>query len=393
MDDRELDKKRSQLGVMAKIKAAEEPEKGQLVEWLGRSETIAAGNPRLLEALDRVLCHGDASELLGKLEEAREEFRSEVLAVKLLEMVGAKARGVLERGMVFELAVPRSVFGSVCGEAVERTVDLGLLEVMPRGELRVSRVLGLVCPEDETLMVAAARELYGVWENEESEERRLEMHRLAIGGKVEDIAVKVNQSLALNWNRKNRYYETVSLCRKTLSITEDRGVLHSLAYAEDDLGYIEDCLNHYQRALDLCPDEEQKERATLLHNMAIVLKNQGQVSEAIVLYEQSLEITKTIGNQQGIATTLCMLGQMIAVHQGDFDTALDYLQQSEAILRHIGSPIADQVVGIIQQLQEIRADRSPQIPLGKATVYTQLRTNSVAARSSLKRAFLAELFI
>jgi hypothetical protein len=54
-----------------------------------------------------------------------------------------------------------------------------------------------------------------------------------------------------------------------------------------------------------------------------------------------------------------MLGQMIAVHQGDFDTASEYLQQSEAILCHIGSPIADQVVGIIQQLQEIRADRSP----------------------------------
>ena len=82
------------------------------------------------------------------------------------------------------------------------------------------------------------------------------------------------------------------------------------------------------------------------------------MSEAIELYEQSLDIEKAIGNQQGIAITLGMLGQMIAVHQGDFDTAFDYLQQSEAILRHIGSPIADQVEETIQQLAEMQADRS-----------------------------------
>jgi len=104
--------------------------------------------------------------------------------------------------MVFELAVPRSVFGSVCGEAVERAVDLGLLEVMPRGDLRVSRVLGLVWPEHEPLIVAAARELYGVWKNEDSEELRLEMHRLAMVGKVENIAAEIGRKLTVNWITK-----------------------------------------------------------------------------------------------------------------------------------------------------------------------------------------------
>ena len=84
-------------------------------------------------------------------------------------------------------------------------------------------------------------------------------------------------------------------------------------------------------------------------------RGQGKVSEAIELYEQSLEIQKAIGNQEGIAISLYMLGQILAIHQGDFDTAFDYLQQSEVILRHIGSPIADQVVGSIQSLAEIRS--------------------------------------
>ena len=94
------------------------------------------------------------------------------------------------------------MFWSVCGEAVERAIDLGLLEVMPRRDLRVSRVLGLVCPEDEPLIVAAARELYGVWKNEDSEELRLEMHRLAMVGKVENIAAEIGRKLTVNWITK-----------------------------------------------------------------------------------------------------------------------------------------------------------------------------------------------
>ena len=80
-------------------------------------------------------------------------------------------------------------------------------------------------------------------------------------------------------------------------------------------------------------------------------RGQGKVSEALELYEQFLEIQKAIGNQQGIAITLASIAPLIAIHQGDFDTAFDYLQQSNAILRHIGSPVADQVVEIIQSLQ------------------------------------------
>jgi hypothetical protein len=46
-----------------------------------------------------------------------------------------------------------------------------------------------------------------------------------------------------------------------------------------------------------------------------------------------------------------MLAQIIAVHQQDFGTAIDYLQQSEAILRLIGSPVADQVAETLRQVE------------------------------------------
>jgi hypothetical protein len=39
----------------------------------------------------------------------------------------------------------------------------------------------------------------------------------------------------------------------------------------DDLGALEDCIQHYQRALELCPndDESIKEKATIIHNFSL----------------------------------------------------------------------------------------------------------------------------
>ncbi len=54
--------------------------------------------------------------------------------------------------------------------------------------------------------------------------------------------------------------------------------------------------------------------------------------------------------------TLANLGYILAIHQQDFGTAIDYLQQSEAILRRIGSPVADQVAEILQQVEELRIE-------------------------------------
>jgi hypothetical protein len=52
-----------------------------------------------------------------------------------------------------------------------------------------------------------------------------------------------------------------------------------------------------------------------------------------------------------------MLARVLAEHQQDFGTAIDYLQQSEAILRRIGSPDAETVAEILQWV--IAEERSP----------------------------------
>ena len=182
----------------------------------------------------------------------------------------------------------------------------------------------------------AAREIYEVWGKSESEIERLEIHRLAIEGKEGAIAAAVGSRLANSWNQGNRYRETVAICRQTLEIWEDRQISHALAYAEDDLGEIENCLVNYQRAIDLCPESEQKELATLMHNKAIVLHNQGNVDGAIALYEESLQIQRAIGNQQGIAATLHEIATVYR-NQDNVDGAIALYEESLQIKRAIGN--------------------------------------------------------
>jgi cation transport regulator ChaC len=76
-----------------------------------------------------------------------------------------------------------------------------------------------------------------------------------------------------------------------------------------------------------------------------------QIPTEIVSSPRIKYCVAAIGNQQGIASTLAMLAQILAVHQQDFGTAIDYLQQLEAILRRIGSPVADQVAETLQQVR------------------------------------------
>ena len=177
--------------------------------------------------------------VLTKLESTREAFRSDVLAELLLGMVSAKGKAVLVRGLVFRLAVPIEVFMSVCGEVeIERSISLGLLEMMLEKTVRVSRVLPLVEPDDEQLAMVAVREIYRVWYQEtetSTEEQKLEIHRLAMAAKNGEIAGTIANSVANQWVKKSRYKETVDLCQSTAEISNNPRFLHEFAIAEKNL--------------------------------------------------------------------------------------------------------------------------------------------------------------
>ncbi|NJK54346.1 MAG: tetratricopeptide repeat protein [Leptolyngbyaceae cyanobacterium SU_3_3] len=104
------------------------------------------------------------------------------------------------------------------------------------------------------------------------------------------------------------------------------------------LGEVDLAKINFQKALDISPSEttdEQSEKAAIIHNLAIIYAQQGQVEQAIALYQQSLEIKESIGNVQGKAATLHQMAGIYA-QQGKVDQAINLFNQSLEIEERIG---------------------------------------------------------
>jgi tetratricopeptide (TPR) repeat protein len=80
--------------------------------------------------------------------------------------------------------------------------------------------------------------------------------------------------------------------------------------------------------------------------MAIIYADQGEVEQAIALYQQSLELKERIGDVQGKAATLAMMSPLLAM-QGDFNRAIKYTHEALGILTRLKSPDAANVQSIL----------------------------------------------
>ncbi len=348
--------------------------KSQVDEALqSQARRLADGNPRLLEWLNKVLLNLDppqpsslklrlkrgeqntVAEILARLEADPVELREQVLAEALLAQMDQPLEEMLQRGLVFELPIPREALAAICegipnfDQQINRAVALGLLEVSPDSALRVPRILPLKLAEDKNLTEGfdvtslyrqAAEVLYRLWwrdaEKPPTEEQKLEIHRLALRGKIEQIAVEIAFHLARYWTNCSRFREAVQLCQSTLEISEDYRIWHELGRSEESLGVVAKAKQDYQQALDICPPDDEKEKAAIIHNLASLQAKQGQIEEAITLYEQSLAIEETIGNILGKAVTLQELGSLKA-NQGQINEAITLYEQSLAINETIGN--------------------------------------------------------
>nr|WP_322653602.1 tetratricopeptide repeat protein [Nostoc sp. CmiVER01]MDZ8122982.1 tetratricopeptide repeat protein [Nostoc sp. CmiVER01] len=334
--------------------------KSQVDEALkSQAQKLADGNPCLLEWLDKILQNTtvDVAAILNRLAADPVELREQVLAEALLQQMDTTMREMLSRGLVFELPVPREALAAVCDTIpnlphyISRAIALGLLEVSHDEALRVPRILPVHLPEDgEALHKQAAEVLYRFWwEGTEipTEKQCLEIHRLALRGKVDKIAVEIAGKLARHWRNQSRFREAVQLCKSTLEISENYLVLHGLAACEQELGDVSKAQEHYQQALDNCPAEDEKEKAEIIHSLGYFKASRGQISEAIALYEQSLALSEQIGNVQLKAATLQHLGY-IKADRGEINEAIAIYEQLFALNEQIGD-----VQGLAEMLHEM----------------------------------------
>jgi tetratricopeptide (TPR) repeat protein len=328
-----------------------------------RAIILAAGNPRLLKRLDKVLADPaiDHTTILSAMEVNAEEFREEILLRKLLDQQLPACRRLLACLSVYSLPVDRAAVEAIAaGNAVEphltRAVSLGLAESgkdaaagLPR--YYVSSIMkplleGEIAEEERTQAFRrGARHLYEtliVKGTGAGLEQRLEIHRLTLLAKEKDIAVDVGDIVATAWVNRARYREAETLCTSTLNLGDDYRILHTLARAEKVLGKTTDARRHYEHALAQCPEidavktpQVAKVRSGILFNFAELLVQQGEIKRAMSLYQESVEIDEQIGDVKGKAATLSMMAGVIA-QQGDVKRALELWNESLTLLEQIG---------------------------------------------------------
>ena len=96
----------------------------------------------------------------------------------------------------------------------------------------------------------------------------------------------------------------------------------------------EDAIVAYQQSLEIAREIRNGEAASL-NNLGIVYKALGQYARAIEFYQQSLEIDREIGDRSGEATSLNNLGNAYRL-LGQYARAIELHQKSLEIQREIG---------------------------------------------------------
>ena len=165
----------------------------------------------------------------------------------------------------------------------------------------------------------AAQAVYKTWWEEadsSTEEQRLEMVRLGLLAQNQEIAVTVGDAVANRWVNESRFVEAQDLCQEIMAVFQDYRILGTVARAEAVLGQVNEALAHYRQALAACPEDASVRQSATLGNMAGVIADQGEIEQALQLWNQSLELYERIGDVQGKAATLAWIAY-IAGETGD----------------------------------------------------------------------------
>ncbi|RUQ34528.1 MAG: tetratricopeptide repeat protein [Candidatus Competibacteraceae bacterium] len=113
-------------------------------------------------------------------------------------------------------------------------------------------------------------------------------------------------------------------------------LLNQLGFLYNSLGKQDEALDRYQESLKLTKAIGDRDwEGTTLNNLSQIYQARGDYDITLRYLQESLTLCQAIGNRAGEGTTLNNLSQIYQA-RGDYDTALRYLEESLAIRRAIG---------------------------------------------------------
>lgn len=128
------------------------------------------------------------------------------------------------------------------------------------------------------------------------------------------------------------------------------------------IGSYDLALDYFQRGMKILEstanptDEDLKKKGATLNNINQIYISRGDLGTALRYLEQSLQISRQIGDKSGEGVTLSNIGK-IYYARGDLDIALGYLEQSLKIRRQIGDKSSEgMTLNNISQVYYARGD-------------------------------------
>ncbi|CAN96869.1 hypothetical protein sce6700 [Sorangium cellulosum So ce56] len=328
-----------------------------------RAVEIAGGNPRLLERLNRVVGSADVDllSILAKMAAVTEEFREEIFLDWLVRQQAAACQRMLAQLAVVRLPVDRAAVDAIVEGEVEphlaRAGELGLVEVGVEPETGAPRyavpavvepVLREVLSEEERSAATgrAAKWLHTAWTERTSttEERAMEVHRLACIARCTGIAAEICATISQRWIDLSRFRDVVAMCRLTLGIVKDYRIHHALASAEAVLGQTDSAGHNYEEALRGCPAdggsqtrESTAARASILNSVALRMMYRGELQKASKLLDESISLAQSIDSLKILCTALNNKARVLQ-EAGDYEAAMNLLQDSLAMAKKAKAP-------------------------------------------------------
>jgi tetratricopeptide (TPR) repeat protein len=176
-------------------------------------------------------------------------------------------------------------------------------------------------------------------------------------------AVTTLDNLAVMYSKQERWDKAASTYEQSLQVSCEFGVSHDVAQTLGSLGLVylhqgqrdkvaqtfcdlglvyakqgewDEAIKAYEQALQISQELcDQEALSVILNNLGLVYVDQGRLNEAISAYEQSLQIKRELGDCWGEGQTLSNLGIAYA-DQGCWDEAILAYKQSLQVKRASG---------------------------------------------------------
>jgi tetratricopeptide (TPR) repeat protein len=138
------------------------------------------------------------------------------------------------------------------------------------------------------------------------------------------------------WQARPLYERCLLLCRKLGNPERTAGVLHQIAMVDEDLGDVESALRYYSESLAIKREiNDLKGAAGTLHQLANISFRQNDLEGAEANYRESLRLKQIVGDDKGAAASLHQLA-LLSFARGDKRAARQLLEESLQLAKHTG---------------------------------------------------------